>query len=325
MFVLYLHFTISHTIMKAWVYICILLFCLQSVFAQKLTPEEEALMTGDETTTEVIAIMDSLIRESPHQARYYYFKAYSLELEGKKNSSLELLNLALDLMPDSASLYEARAHLYASVNRLPSALADFSQALKLSTGMGKDFVLRALVNLGSAKIRLRDFKGAYKDLMRAYELDSTDVYVLNHIATLHNEFGEKEKALAYLHKIIETDSSFVSAYINIGFYLQGEEKWKETLAYFDKAVSVAEDDPLIYSNRSLTRLKLGDTEGALEDINHSIKLHPINSYAYKIRALLYLELGIKGLACRDLETALERGYRQEYGEEVDELLAQHCK
>jgi tetratricopeptide (TPR) repeat protein len=70
--------------------------------------------------------------------------------------------------------------------------------------------------------------------------------------------------------------------------------------------------------------KLGRTKEALTDVNKSLKLDEANSYAYKNRALIYLEMKDTGKACEDLNKALELGFTEQYGNEVKELKIKHC-
>jgi tetratricopeptide (TPR) repeat protein len=85
------------------------------------------------------------------------------------------------------------------------------------------------------------------------------------------------------------------------------------------------NEPLGYSNRSYSRLKLGDTKGAMKDINKSIELYPSNSYAYRNRALIYIEQEKFDKACEDLQTAIDKGYTLSYGEDVINLQKKHCR
>ena len=63
----------------------------------------------------------------------------------------------------------------------------------------------------------------------------------------------------------------------------------------------------------------------MRDINKSIKIMPSNSYAYKIRALIYIEKGKAEKACEDLNIALSYGYTAQYGKEVEKLKRLNCK
>ena len=63
----------------------------------------------------------------------------------------------------------------------------------------------------------------------------------------------------------------------------------------------------------------------MEDINKSIELYPTNSYAYKVRALIHIANKKDEKACEDLDIAIELGYTQQYGEEVQQLINANCK
>ena len=82
---------------------------------------------------------------------------------------------------------------------------------------------------------------------------------------------------------------------------------------------------LAFSNRSFSKLKLNDIKGAIEDINKSLKIYPENSYAYKIKALIYIEKKDFKTACENLELAQSKKYKQTYGNEVEELIAKYCE
>ena len=72
------------------------------------------------------------------------------------------------------------------------------------------------------------------------------------------------------------------------------------------------------------KFKLKDYNGALEDIKKSINLNNNNSYAFRNRALIYFELNNKDSACMDIKKALELGFTEKYGKEVEDLFNKNC-
>lgn len=70
---------------------------------------------------------------------------------------------------------------------------------------------------------------------------------------------------------------------------------------------------------------LGDTKGALADVNKSLKLYPDNSYAFRNRALIYIAQDKLDKACEDITTALDLQYTKNYGNDVLELQKKHCQ
>jgi Tfp pilus assembly protein PilF len=77
--------------------------------------------------------------------------------------------------------------------------------------------------------------------------------------------------------------------------------------------------------RGLADQDAHDIKGAIEDINKSLKIYPENSYAYKIKALIYIEKKDFKTACENLELAQSKKYKQTYGNEVEELIAKYCE
>ena len=60
-------------------------------------------------------------------------------------------------------------------------------------------------------------------------------------------------------------------------------------------------------------------------INKSITIDPSNSYAFKNRAIVYLAIGKKEAAHEDLIHAVNLGYEDYWGNEVNTLLDEHFK
>jgi tetratricopeptide (TPR) repeat protein len=163
-----------------------------------------------------------------------------------------------------------------------------------------------------------DYEGAYEDLMNAYKLDGKNKEVLNNLAAVCDEVGRPEETLMYLNHIIELDSNFVAAYVNIGYKYQA-------ISYFKKAIKLDPKGELGYSNLSYSLMKIGLLEEALENINKSISLNSINPYAYRNRALIYLEKGNIFNACDDIDEGIEKGFSKSYGNELEELKKEHCQ
>ena len=71
-------------------------------------------------------------------------------------------------------------------------------------------------------------------------------------------------------------------------------------------------------------MKLGDLKGAMGDVNKSIELYPSNSYAFRNRALIFIEMNKIQDACNDLQRSSELGFTKMYGSEVDDLRTKYC-
>ncbi|MCB9284740.1 MAG: tetratricopeptide repeat protein [Lewinellaceae bacterium] len=301
-----------------------LLFLPVLLFGQTNSHFKKADSLADQKKfQEALVEIDLAIREDSLLAQYHLRKfSYLLALE-RYEDALRGISLAMEWMPDSAHLYDARGVLFEASQYYDEAIEDFTQASRHAENPEEK--AHFLMNRGGVKAKVRDFQGAYQDLNYAYKLDSTNIDVLNNLATVCDEIGQKNLAIRYLESILEIDPKYLPAYVNLGFAYQAEDNHKKAILYFNKAIELDPNEALGYSNRSFSKLKTGDLNGAMEDIDRSIELFPTNSYAYKVRALIKIERGHTKPACEDLQKALELGYTRSYGNEVLELMKQYCK
>jgi len=248
-------------------------------------------------------------------------EAYELFESNDYNGAVGLLNRAINEMPDTSRLYTSRGVMMYYLKRFDEAVKDYTLALE-RTDIPKE---RAVIYSNRSNAKTTDLEGAYADLMLSIEADSTNINAMNNLSIVCGRLDRTDESLKYLKDIVRIHEDYLPGFINLGFTYQRREEHKVAVEYFNKAVKLDPNAPLAYSNRSYSRLKLGDIKGAYKDIEKSLKIYPGNSYAYKIRAMIHIEEGKKDEACADLDNAEQLKYTEEYGNEVLELKAEHCK
>jgi tetratricopeptide (TPR) repeat protein len=257
------------------------------------------------------------------KGEYYEVKGECLMDLNRFQEAYETFSWAILVFPERAKLYNDRGNIFVISKDYDLAIEDFTKAIELA---GNDTTrMHAFANRGGTKSYIRDFEGAYEDLMEAYSYDSTDIGTLVNLGAICDEIDRGDETLKYLLKAVEVDSTYYPIYVNIGYKYQRLDMHAEAIKYFNKTLEFYAKDPLAYSNRSYSKLKLGDFDGALADIQTSIKSGPANSYAYWVRALIYIEKGKVKKACVDLQTALDKGFTTSYGQAVLDLQRKHCK
>jgi len=157
-------------------------------------------------------------------------------------------------MPDTVSLYNSRGTLFDAFQEYDKALADYDKALELETDSIE--IARFLSNRGGTKSKIRDFEGAYQDLVLAVSFDSTNLDALNNLAASCDEVNRGEEAIKYLKKIITINPTYVPAYVNLGFKYQLMEQHEKAVAFFDKAVELSPESALAY--RSMMSINLSN-------------------------------------------------------------------
>lgn len=240
----------------------------------------------------------------------------------KDQEALDAYSKGISTQPNFAELYLMRGLLYLNHQMIEDAIKDFNTGLKYTN---TDTVIYKLYeSRGIAQCWKRNYKEGYKDLLYAYKMDTTKLSILINLANACNQINKKDEALKYMLialKAYPEDAVLIS---NIGLWYQDKTDYKQSITYFDKAIKLNPNLGLGYSNRSYSRLKLGETDGALGDINKSIELFPTNSYAYRNRGLIWIKLKKYASACEDFNTAIAKGYTQMYGSDVEELIQKNC-
>jgi tetratricopeptide (TPR) repeat protein len=80
-----------------------------------------------------------------------------------------------------------------------------------------------------------------------------------------------------------------------------------------------------YNILGFVEYKQGDNSTALKYIEKSLSLMPENSYAYRNKALIFIDLHQKIKACEALNKAKTLKFLDSYGDEVDKLIGINCK
>ncbi|HAA20419.1 MAG TPA: hypothetical protein DCR93_02160 [Cytophagales bacterium] len=282
---------------------------------------KRSLEKGDHV--QAVQQIDQAINQDQSQLDYFLLRIEALTALEEYQQVLVTYTGSLQFFPEAIELYVGRGILLLEFGENQYAITDFSNALDLA--ITKTDSLLVLNNRAAAKQGLRDFEGAYQDLVAAYQLDSTDAGVLINLGAVSDEVGRGDETLMYLLRALEVDPGSVAAMGNIGFKYQEEGAYQEAIRYFEMILEQSPEEPLAFSNLSYCQYKLGKLEEAMESIQQSILYYAENAYAYRTRALIYLAQDETENACADLELAITKGFTQQYGAEVTDLQKVHCE
>lgn len=310
--------------MKAFFPFLLLLLCPFVLLAQPTEFEKARTLYDEEKYEASLAILDRLLAADSSVADYYVHRGLVHQELGKPEKAFMDFTGAIQLDPFNPMHYMRRAVILYTVQMPDEAISDNTKALSL---LGSKDTLRysVLNNRGNAKAMKRDFQGAFEDYWTVYQHDSSNKAVMTNLGAVMDELGRGEEAIPILERAIRLYPDWSGGYGNLAFRYIDRGDYKKALELCNKVLELDPADPLGYNNRGHVKYKMGELEGALKDINKSLDMYPSNSYAYRNRALVHLAKKEKKKACADLAKAVEFGFTQMYGEEVEQLLKEHCK
>ncbi len=180
---------------------------------------------------------------------------------------------------------------------------------------------------GSAKYKLKNYTGAIEDLNRAIELKENykEAHYLR--ALCYIQQGNLKSALKDFNTAIEIDSAYKEAYFSRAFYIRDKMgDYAGSIKDYNQYIRLNQngDNAYALSNRGYAKYKQDDPEGAISDIEASLKIDPQNAWAYKNMALVFISLDSLQPACQNLQMALDHGYAKKYDTEVDSLMSVYC-
>lgn len=266
------------------------------------------------------------------------------------------LEIAAKISPEYLRVFDAKNSLYLDSKQYDKILSNSKKALEISPKDSK-----FLTWLTQAYIEKHDYPNALlfaDSILTKSPDDINTLHLKNSILHRQKKYIEAieisnqiinlkpNDAGSYLNRAInyaslkeykkaEDDNLFAAkmdtslayvAFNNTAFFIKADAKdYKGAIEMYDKSLSLKPDFAYAYSNRGFCKLQLGDINGASKDVQHSLELDSYNSYAYKNLALVRIQQKKISEACSLLKKALDKGYREEYDEEVDNLIKQYCK
>jgi len=189
--------------------------------------------------------------------------------------------------------------------------------------LGELYLLR-----GTFKYGLSKHQAAVRDFNRFNILSPNSEIVYEVRGFAYFQLGMLDSALVDFTLAIESDPTAIHLYNNRGFVYLLQEKY--ALAGND-LLKVAENSPderlkaYALNNIAYCQYQLGDYELAMQYNKASLDKAPLNSYAYRNKGLILIATDQQEAACIALQKAIDLGFTAQYGTEVEELLAKHCK
>lgn len=301
-------------------------------------------------TLAALAYYEQAERLEPRNAEVYATRG-NLYMDMKRYKEAKAdFDKAILLAPKEPRLYNSRALLFNIAGYNEYTIKDADKAIELSTDNKKEkafaYYIRAEAKLksGNPEAALADYGLSIEN---SPEEDATGALMASLISSANvlGNLGRHKEAIARLETLVEKYPDFTPGYNNLAFEYTEDGQYKKAIEIYDRVIKDIDgrgkDNYTLESgnqitndfkekaaplnNRGFAKFKMGDNKAALKDINASLEIDAENSFAYKNRALVYIATKKQKEACADLRKALDLGFTNTYGSEVQSLADEHCK
>ncbi|MDE2489339.1 MAG: tetratricopeptide repeat protein [Elusimicrobia bacterium] len=227
-------------------------------------------------------------------------RATAEESEDRPKEALQDLDVALRGQPDETAVLVQRGRLEARLGMDKEALKDFDRAVRLKPKDPSILVARAsyLAGRGRAELAMQDFNDALAS-------DPNDADAYNGRGALYaNAYASTPKALDDVRRAVALDPGVPAYEFNLGMLLLKDRDYQKAIDAFSRALALKGPAALILQQRAEAKFQLGDHVGATYDIESALEKAPKNPALYDTLGSMRLRSGEYEQAVRDLNQAV---------------------
>ncbi|MGO9995520.1 MAG: tetratricopeptide repeat protein [Steroidobacteraceae bacterium] len=219
---------------------------------------------------------------------------------GNFQHAIRLLNRAINVEPENATVYRNRALALRGLNRFIEALADYDRIIALLPDDAAAYrqsgdMLRSLGRSEEALTRYQKALTLKPDFAEAHY----------GVGSIQAEKGQRESALVSFDLALSINAQLPEAHNNRGVILASLGLSEQALMSYQRAINANPGNPEAYFNRATLLQQLGKLDAALTDYNHALARNVSYGPAYFNRGLLLLDLKRPETALQDFDEALK--------------------
>ena len=269
----------------------------------------------------VVRMVDKLLHVPEYENHYnlLMFKAQSQNNLHQDDLCIQTYEHIIQLYPEDVLAKFALGVLLASLGQFEEAEHHFQAALVLDPEN-----LEVIQELIGIEIDFNNYEKVLELAEKKLTIDDRDPITWLTISGAHDFLEDYREAIKCAKKAVslaqKDEITLQMAYGDLGYTYSKMKDFSNAEYYLRKALELDEEDPYSLNNLGFVLANQGMIKEGLEMIDKSIELDDMNSYAYKNRAKVYLMMGKKEWAKRELIKAKKLDYELDYGNEVNELL-----
>lgn len=221
---------------------------------------------------------------------------------GETQSALAAIYRAIEVDPDSSSLYNDKGALLAKLKRIDAAISAYYKAIDLEKTSHLPHY-----NLGLIFGYQEEWKKAIGEFEQAISNDDTYAPAYFNLGNVYYASGKNQEAQRSYEQAIQLEPKYAEAYHNLGHIYDRQEDYKAALEKYNQAIAIRSDYRRAYINRGRIYAIQGKWTKAKADYDEAInKLNDDRAETYLSRGLVLSELGDKRGAVEDIELAQKK-------------------
>ncbi|MBG6064448.1 tetratricopeptide repeat protein [Micromonospora ureilytica] len=210
--------------------------------------------------TKAYEVYQQTIALDPNYGEYANDLANMLQRIDRFDEAIEYYERAIALCPPYYEAHLNRAQMYVRMADPAAAEADFRRAVELNPDEA-----RAHLGLGILQLKQSRFAEAQQSLDAAVYHNPRNALAWTNRGLTLLELGRTQEAEESLRTALAHNNKLAEAWNNLAHVLHTSGRKAEALECLDAAVRLSDDPDYVY-NRALLRHELGDTAGALADV-----------------------------------------------------------
>lgn len=248
-------------------------------------------------------LLREVLRRFPGSAEARFVLGNAHEGLGDLESAERDFDQVLELQPEAAANWHARARIRDRRDRFAEGLGDCDRAIRLSPEFWPAHLVRGrcllglrrlgeaetafveaarfksdwmetLELLGDTQLRLLRYAAAEETWKRAVALQKNGARYHLGLARAHSGQGEHAEAIAEFERTLEIDPDSIRALLDLGLVRMELKQWEKADQDLTQVIRVEPQNAYAHCNRAQVRLELGRLPAALADIDRAVRLAP---------------------------------------------------
>jgi len=212
---------------------------------------------GDKQFAEAVATLKVVVQANPDNAQLQQVMAQSCLWSGQYQCALDGFQQILRTQPNSAAAHVLIGEALDGMGKTQEAIAEFKLAAQVAPREPN-----VHFGLGFLYWKLHEYEKAKEEFQTELANDADNAQAWAYLGDTEMKLGNREKATSGINKALQLRNDIRLAYIDRGILLSEENKHKDALADFRKAIALDPEQPDAHYRLARAYQALGESSEA---------------------------------------------------------------